>query len=726
MNTNQKATNAYCGMMNKTFENIVGRVFLNSIPISKEELTPDVKRSLTNYAITALESAGGVNLLTNAIINETNPQRKSYLLQMFDVCDSTSKEVAERVAFEAAHGGKKVSKKTVKSSTTLVVNIIKDCVKELSNSAEMKTLFANNRGVKKCTKVTVEEPAVIVTVLTGDAADLAKFKGFLKKLNKMVVSKMPESAGNYNIKVDYNTASFRVTAKPSKDGATESVLDVFDFDFDMALEAGDDDVPDLTKITQDDIKKDEKSDDGEDKKNDEEEEKDDEDKDDEEDTEDDADADNKEDDKDDAKDDEPEKDKPKAEAPAITVRSLQTANIDTKMTDAEYEKFNKKVDSLDLATVSNIVNEKIVGAINDEKENYHQMDESNARLKDAIMKDDSVADDSAAESVMENILTIPKQKYQTEYQSLFSKLQLMAVESIALKPGIDMSKPDCDILSDITINSTFDVFNKAAVETSLGDTLDRAVAMHAALEGTGCDDCNNEKFIALGTAFATVIMTLLETLNTLGFINPSTNDVKQVVNNDTTVAKSVATISDDVANKVDMALENNDKKINGYKSAGAIEAVLIDLGTLKNKLLDATESGFDIGFDTFARIDEIIDKARKKLSALESAEHIELGYDLGNERRHNDDIIRANRVQKYVAAKKLDTAEFICTESANGITVDIKGYKNDNVMYHSSMALEGTHIGITAEDYVSLVLNKSNFAGMTGLRIRGNNKTIDL
>ena len=726
MNTNQKATNAYCGMMNKTFENIVGRVFLNSIPISKEELTPEVRRGLTNYAVSVMESAGGIDLLTNTILSETNPQRKSYLMQMFDICNTTSKEVADRIAFEAAHGGKNVPKKTVKASATLVVNIIKECVKELSKTDEMKTLFMNNRGVSKCTKVTAKDPAVVVTVLNGDAAEFVKFRGFLKKLNKMIAAKMPESAGNFNIKLDYNTASFTVTAKPAKNGATESVIDIFDFgDFEMdsALEAGEEENSE---------EKDEKSDDDDTEKDNEadEEKKDDEDETDDEEeetTEEDDKADGeeeKESEDADEKEDE-EEDKPDAEAPAITVRSLQTANLDVKMTDDEYEKFNKNVDSLDLAKVSNIVNEKIVNAIDKEKENYHEMDASNARLKEAIMKDDSVADDSAAESVMENILIIPKQKYQSEYQSLFSKLQLMAVESIMLKPGIDVSKLDTDIITDITINSTFDVFNKVATESSLINTLDKAMSMQAALEGTNAC-CDDKTYIALGTAFATIIMTLLETLHTFGFINPSTGDIKNVVNNDTTVAKSVATINDDVANKVDIALENNEKKINGYKSSGAVETALVNLGTLKNKLLDASESGLNISFDTFVRLDTLIEKARTKLAALEAADHVEVNYDLSNESRHNNDVIKANRIQKYVAARKPETTEFICTESVGCITVDVNSYRGSKVVYHSSMALEGTHNGITAEDYVNLIVNKSNFAGMPGMKIRGNNKTIKL
>ena len=215
-------------------------------------------------------------------------------------------------------------------------------------------------------------------------------------------------------------------------------------------------------------------------------------------------------------------------------------------------------------------------------------------------------------------------------------------------------------------------------------------------------------------------------MHTMGFINPTTNDVKQIVDSDSTVAKSVDTIKNDVANKVDIALENNEKRINGYKTPGAIEATLVNLGTLKNKLIDANESGVDISFDTFVKIDELIDKARTKLTALESVSTAEIDYDLGNDRRHEDDIIKANRVQKYIAARKPDHTDFVCTENAGGIVVDISGYDGDRVTYHSSIALEGTHNGISAEDYVNLIINKSKFAGMTGLRVRGKNKTINV
>ena len=709
MNANQRATNAYCGMMNKTFENIVGRVFINSIPISKDELSPEVRRDLTKYAVSAIESAGGINLLTNAILNETNPQKKSFMLQMFDICDTTSKEVSNRVALEAARGTTaKNTAKTVKNSTTTAVNAIKESMKELTKRDDMKALFANNRNVKKCAKVSVSNSLTEVVVLDGSSADIAKFKAFLKELNKLVTKKMSGTAGSVTIKVDYSTGSFTITPKNmNAKEARESALDIFD----PVMEAGDDDAPDLTEKTDEDLKK-ESDDDAEDS-------------DDSDDTKEKDTADDNEKDDETTDDDADDKEADKAESPALTVRSLQTANVDAKMTDEEYEKFSNKVDSLDIAKISNIVNEKVVNAIADEKENYHAMDESNSRLKDAILKDDSVADEKAAESVIESILEIPKKKYQSEYQSLFSKLQLMAVESIALKPEIDMSKPDVDILTDITINSTFDAFaNKAATESTLIDTLNRAISMQSALEGTAGCDCNTEKFVQLGTAFATIIMALLETLHTMGFINPTSGDIKNIVNADTTVAKSIASIKNDVDNKVDIALENNEKRLNGYKSSGAVEATLVNLGTLKNKLIDATESGIDISFDTFSRIDALIEKARTKLTALENAD--EIGYDLSNDRRHEEDILKANRVQKYVAARKPEHADFICTENAGSIGVDISCYNDNKVVYHSSMALEGTHNGITAEDYVNLILNKSKFAGMTGLRIRGKNKTIDM
>lgn len=709
MNANQRATNAYCGMMNKTFENIVGRVFINSIPISKDELSPEVRRDLTKYAVSAIESAGGINLLTNAILNETNPQKKSFMLQMFDICDTTSKEVSNRVALEAARGTTtKNTAKTVKNSTTTAVNAIKESLKELTKRDDMKALFANNRNVKKCAKVSVSNSLTEVVVLDGSSEDIAKFKAFLKELNKLVAKKMSSTAGSVTIKVDYNTGSFTITPKNmNAKEARESALDIFD----PAMEAGDDDAPDLTEKTDEDLKK-ESDDDAEDS-------------DDSDDTKEKDTTDDNEKDEETTDDDADDKEEDKAESPALTVRSLQTANVDAKMTDEEYEKFSNKVDSLDIAKISNIVNEKVVNAIADEKENYHAMDESNSRLKDAILKDDSVADEKAAESVIESILEIPKKKYQSEYQSLFSKLQLMAVESIALKPDIDMSKPDVDILTDITINSTFDAFaNKAATESTLIDTLNRAISMQSALEGAAGCDCNTEKFVQLGTAFATIIMALLETLHTMGFINPTSGDIKNIVNADTTVAKSIASIKNDVDNKVDIALENNEKRLNGYKSSGAVEATLVNLGTLKNKLIDATESGIDISFDTFSRIDALIEKARTKLTALENAD--EIGYDLSNDRRHEEDILKANRVQKYVAARKPEHADFICTENAGSIGVDISCYNDNKVVYHSSMALEGTHNGITAEDYVNLILNKSKFAGMTGLRIRGKNKTIDM
>ncbi len=725
MNKAQIESNVYCSAMNKTFENIVGRIFVNSIPIDRRELTPKVRKDLTKYAVQALESAGGINLLTNAIQSETNRARKNLMLQMFTTCDNASKEIASRIAFETTAPAKKAGKSFGPNVSLSINKKIAMAVKSLKTQSDYKKIFDTYPDIRVVLRGEDIGNGTRMTIVDGEHASSAK--PFIKAVCSEVKKELTSDERNaWDVTTDAKNCAILITKKaPATESAFDFAFDMFEDDIMIATEANDDEtgLDDIAASIGAD-------DDDEEKDDDEDADKDDDESDDS--TDDDSTNTNDDDDDDGDDGDDDKDDEEKAENPAITVRSIQTANLDAHMTEEEYAKFSKDVEKLDTAKISDIVNDKIVNAISEERENYHAMDESNARLKEAILKDDAVADENAAEAVMESMLAYHTDKC-SEYTSLFSKLQVAAVESLTLMPNVDFNNIDADILTNITVNSTFEEFHGRASEASLSELIDKAISMQIAMEGAGCDECEecggeecddkSEKFVALGTAFATIIYTFLETLNTLGLVKADTQCVKGIVEKDTTVTKSIKDMSNEIDGKVAVAMEQHDKRINKARSIEALETVLVDLGRIKGKLVDASEMGYKTAYKHIPDVDHMVEKARTKLAAIESASNIVLGDTSCNDRYITADILSMDRVAKFTAPKRLSLLDMYCTESANGISIDVRGMRGNDQVYSTHVNLEAAHEGICMEDYVSLITKKSKLAS-SNVRIHGKNKTI--
>lgn len=92
---------AYEKFLTQAFETVVSSTFISAIPLSDEE-KGSAMRELRKYSNSALEAAGGYNLLINAINTETNPHKKALLLDINEICVTTATEASKRFALEAS------------------------------------------------------------------------------------------------------------------------------------------------------------------------------------------------------------------------------------------------------------------------------------------------------------------------------------------------------------------------------------------------------------------------------------------------------------------------------------------------------------------------------------------------------------------------------------------------------------------------------------------------
>ena len=94
----------YDKIRDDTFHAIVNRAFMGALPMDRSDLNKESIREISKFSKAALEAAGGYSLLENAIENVTNPSQKAFLEDIRDICETSGRMVALRVAKEAEGG----------------------------------------------------------------------------------------------------------------------------------------------------------------------------------------------------------------------------------------------------------------------------------------------------------------------------------------------------------------------------------------------------------------------------------------------------------------------------------------------------------------------------------------------------------------------------------------------------------------------------------------------
>ena len=658
----------YDKMRLTAFESIVGDVFINAIPIDPSEMTVQTKKALSTYVKSAIESAGGFNLLEDAIDSTTNPFKRDLLTSIYNTCSTTAKRVSRRVALEAAAEKKPTKpliKKADKSPVNEVVSLIRTASSEFRKTPKHRDTFNKYSRVITTFESEKNDKGVVVTVLKGDSSDFKYFGEFMKDILAYVNQKTEAVRTAVTIKSVLGDGEIIVSSTESKE-AIESLLSAFeasdvpdDLASEMDTDKPDDNSEDLEKHL-DGIK-------GYD------------------DTDDDT-----------------------TEAPVST--DPKDISLDARMTDDEYTEFISNKDSLDVSSISDIVNKKVIQTIQSEKEAYNKIADSNEKLKDALINDEqSNIDEEVVESVKENMLLLHmKNSSAKDHTSLFSKIQLKTIENLMMSNSVSFESVNAQTLTSVTVNDTFNIF--APLQKTFTECIKDAINLKAASESLS-DDGDVEKYVTLGHAFATIIMTFIETLYTLNLMPVNTADVKDVVEKNNTVSKSIVTLSKDIDANATVAMELQERNINKTTNIATLEGTVRDLNMMKKKLADVGKNNIGVSESIVTKIDALITKAENKKTALESIST----PDIGRFRQpHIDaDKITINGLSKYFSKRNSDSISFKCIESADGAYVEVSAVKGNKPIYATSMALEGMSSALSIEDYVSGLIRGSSFKDIT-------------
>lgn len=446
---------------------------------------------------------------------------------------------------------------------------------------------------------------------------------------------------------------------------------------------------------------------------------------------------------------------------------LQKLVADAKMTDEEFERFASRLDRLDVPAVTNIVNDRVITAMKAEKETYQLNDAANQRLKDAItdskdndleadpmpenqansepkdegdlskttfdepapddqvdtqpQQDNLATTDKEAEEIKESVLSLALRNKTRDHVSVYSKIQSAAIESLLSYGVSDFSKINFDLLEDITLESTFDIFpNKT--EKSFSEKMRNIMGLKAATESFNIDEINKEDLMTVGTAMCTIIFTLLQTLHTMNLVKITPTMAKTMCDAPSPV--SDPKVVNDVNTQASAALEEHKRGIIRMDNVPDLENAITNICSIQQQINAAKAKGSVIDPKIESSLEAVLNMAKVKKDRLKAAlDGMDVKESALLDRYVDMDIASMNTAARSFRNTPVDHVQFICTESVSGDTfVNIVGLKDRRPVKETSAVINNHRCArnpgseLALESYLGVIVNKSNMAtvGATG------------
>lgn len=397
----------------------------------------------------------------------------------------------------------------------------------------------------------------------------------------------------------------------------------------------------------------------------------------------------------------------------LTGKNLQELALDAKMTDKELKSFGTKLEGLDSVKISSIVNDKIVKAIEDEKKSYEKIDEANDRLKAALTEKEDL-DNKSEEEAYESInrvldITLGENTYR-EHASLFSTLQVNTATAL-----LGASESACiDNVATKVLCRT--IPNRFKESTNLASSIEEAIGSQLACSNqTMNDNAGREKLIKLSTFISTVILTFIETMNTLNLQRYTTREVEDIVKTkgfDTCMTKTIANNVNETACN---AIENCKRQVRCATECASLESALETVYKLHEKLTDIQHNGVAINKETFDALEsvqtEIVDRVHKLSVDFDAAvEGCSYSTALKNDVGMDNAIVAMEHLGALISRKRPNRV--ICTLNESG-AMEATFMRDNNPYFSHSMALEGCFETIGVEKYVDMLMKKTGIDKIT-------------
>ena len=272
-------------------------------------------------------------------------------------------------------------------------------------------------------------------------------------------------------------------------------------------------------------------------------------------------------------------------------------------TEAEYRKFASKVDGIGLDEVADIIKDKTLKVIKDEKDQYKKEEELDNELKDALSETKEFSETSN-ESYMDIVLNKSDPRH---HVTVFSKLQEAAMEMMNIVKVGDNGMDVFPIVDKVTFESFVDELKSDNI------TLDKGLESLDAIAREEVCEIPFDSRAKLATLTSIIVYTVVETLKTMNIFCPSNDSIKHFVNSSSNATKVAITNRDAIMSKAEEQVgELNTKDTTKMKSQ--------DLSDILQELRKTQEylGQFVMNNTTDSRVTGLIDKIDKKVEDISS------------------------------------------------------------------------------------------------------------
>ena len=241
-----------------------------------------------------------------------------------------------------------------------------------------------------------------------------------------------------------------------------------------------------------------------------------------------------------------------------------------KLNSDETEKLVNASKKTGTDAVAKLVKDSMIDVIKEEKNAYETSAKLKAEVKEVIKQEGEaltaeLSDDEALEAYFNLVLDPTDAR---DHISVFSRMQDVCMEAVLHSTETYEGEIPYNTLEKITLESTFPYFDLS--NRSLTEELENALIVTESMDGE-CDMDEKKKKVAKTAFICTVcIMTLLQTLKSMHLAKPEISDIKNFVEEPTSIKKltniNLANIDDKVGSVV-----NDAKRVVAMGSYNTVE-----------------------------------------------------------------------------------------------------------------------------------------------------------
>lgn len=280
-------------------------------------------------------------------------------------------------------------------------------------------------------------------------------------------------------------------------------------------------------------------------------------------------------------------------------------------TKEELNDFIKKGEAIDTERLADIVKDKVIAVLKDEKEYHKKVDEINDELNDnaitindedesndddtsndeLVNDSDEKDDDGSVEESVSSFINLALHGKKNEHISFFSAIQNAACEQIMITENtnnLDPNEVSLRRLKNITFNNTLNIFNN---KPSLISTLENLSSIQSAEIQEQASE-NMDKVTEATMVDSVIIYTLLESLHTMNIINPSVSDMKHSVDYQLNYSQKGRNEKRTLAIQLEQAISES-KKISLRNNKDEIDKCIETFENIKDRISSCVESCID-------------------------------------------------------------------------------------------------------------------------------------